>query len=90
VDDKGRIQTYAAIPSAGSLPFALIQATKDSYVGADEARQLFGPDTSRRRFYRIEGSHSFGGARDTLMQALDGALAWIFELRGQQAKAGLR
>jgi hypothetical protein len=82
VDDQGRIQTYAAIPSAGSLPFALIQATKDSYVGADEARKLFGPDTPRRRFYRIEGKHTFGGARDTLMQDLDDALGWIFGIAG--------
>lgn len=77
VDQQGRIQTYAAIPSAGSLPFALIQGTKDSYVGATEARQLFGPDTPRRRFYRVEGSHTFRGARDVLMRDLDEALEWI-------------
>jgi hypothetical protein len=77
VDEKGRIQTYAAIPSAGSLPFALIQGTEDSYVKAEEARRLFGPDTERRRFYAVQGGHTFSGARDTLMRDLDDALDWI-------------
>ena len=62
---------------AGSLPFAVIQGTRDSYIGAAEARKLFGPDTPRRRFYTVEGSHTFGGARDTLMRDLDDALVWI-------------
>lgn len=82
VDEKGRLLTYAAIPSAGPLPFALIQASNDSYIGADEARQLFGPDGPSRRFYKVEGSHTFGGARDVLMRDLDQALAWILESAG--------
>jgi hypothetical protein len=77
VDDRGRLQTYAAIPSAGSLPFALIQGTEDSYIGAREARRLFGPDSDRRRFYEVRGDHTFGAARDTLMRDLDDALEWI-------------
>jgi hypothetical protein len=77
VDDQGHLQAYAAIPFAGSLPFAVIQGTKDSYIGAADARRLFGPETPRRRFYAIEGNHSFGGARDTLIRDLDDALAWI-------------
>jgi hypothetical protein len=77
VDDHGHLQAYSAIPSAGSLPFAVIQGTKDSYIGAEEARRRFGPDTPRRRFYTIEGSHTFGGAREVLMRDLDDALAWI-------------
>jgi len=78
VDEQGRIQTYAAIPSAGRLPFALIQGTEDSYIGAKEAHELFGPDTDRRRFYAIAGGHSFGGsARDKLMRDLDDALSWV-------------
>ena len=80
VDDEGHLQTYSAIPSAGSLPFAIIQGTKDSYIGAEEARRLFGPDTPRRRFYTIEGSHTFGGAREVLLRDLDDALAWIQEI----------
>ncbi len=77
VDEQGHLRTYEAIPSAGPLPFAVIQGTKDSYIGAEEARGRFGPNTPQRRFYTIEGSHTFGGARDTLMRDLDDALEWI-------------
>jgi hypothetical protein len=77
VDDKGHLQTYEAIPSAGALPFAVIQGTEDSYIGAQEAHRRFGPDTPQRHFYTVEGGHTFGGARDTLMRDLDDALEWI-------------
>jgi hypothetical protein len=82
VNDKGHLLTYAAIPSAGSLPFALIQGTHDSYIKAEDAQRRFGPDTPRRRFYAVEGSHTFGGARDELLHALDEALAWIQGIAG--------
>jgi hypothetical protein len=77
VDEEGQIKTYAAIPFAESLPFAVIQGTRDSYIGADEARKLFGPDSPRRHFYRVDGNHSFRRARGPLMKDLDNALAWI-------------
>jgi hypothetical protein len=82
VDDKGHIQTYAAIPLAGSLPFVVIQGSKDSYIGAEDARRLFGPDTPRRRFYTVEDSHTFSDTRDVLMRDLDDALAWILGIAG--------
>ena len=82
VDEQGHLQTYSAIPSAGPLPVALIQGTEDSYIGADRARSLFGPDTGARRFYRIDGDHTFGGARDSLMRDLDDALGWILNSSG--------
>ena len=81
IDEKGHLRTYETIPSAGPLPFAVIQGTKDSYIGAEEARRRFGPDTPQRRFYTIKGSHTFGGARDTLMRDIDDALGWIQEER---------
>jgi type IV secretory pathway VirJ component len=78
VDDKGRIQTYPMIERAGSLPFAVIQAKGDSYVRAEEARRLFGPDTDRRRLYEVDArNHTFAGGSDQLMRDLDDALAWI-------------
>jgi dienelactone hydrolase len=78
IDDKGRIQTYPAIALAGPIPFAVIQADGDKYVGAAEARRLFGPDTSTRRLYEVKStSHGFGGARDELLHDLDDALGWI-------------
>ena len=93
VDDKGHLQTYEAIPSAGELPFAVIQGTKDSYIGAAEAKRRFGPDTSRRHFYTIEGGHTFAGARDALLRDIDEALGWIQgseqqRPRGKQAARG--
>ena len=84
VDEHGHLQTYTAIPFAGTLPFAVIQGTTDSYIGAAKAKQLFGADTPRRRFYTIDGSHTFGGARDTLMRDLDDALSWVQQLRHER------
>lgn len=77
LDAKGHLLTYEAIPLAGALPFAVIQGTEDSYIPAHEARLRFGPDTPRRRFYAVEGSHTFGGSRDVLLRDLDDALEWI-------------
>jgi type IV secretory pathway VirJ component len=80
VDAKGRLQTYPAIALAGAIPFAVIQSTGDSYLPADEARQLFGPDSATRRFYSVEAKdHGFGQGKKELMRALDNALLWIEE-----------
>jgi len=85
VDDKGRIQTYPAIALAGSIPFAVLQSRGDKYVAAEEARQLFGPDTTIRRLYEIDAdNHGFSGGREELMRDLDDALRWIEGM----AKAG--
>jgi Bacterial virulence protein (VirJ) len=80
VDEEGQIKTYAAIPFAESLPFAVIQGTRDSYIGADDAQKQFGPDTPRRHFYKVDGNHSFRRARGPLMKDLDDSLAWIVGL----------
>jgi hypothetical protein len=78
VDEKGRIQTYPAIARAGAIPFAVIQAKGDSYVPAEEARRLFGPDSPTRRLYEVDArNHGFSGGRDELMRDIDDALKWI-------------
>lgn len=78
VDEKGRMQTYPAIALAGSIPFAVIQAKGDKYVPAEEARQLFGPDSPTRRLYEVDASsHGFGGGKDELLKDVDDALGWI-------------
>jgi hypothetical protein len=78
VDEKGRIQTYPAIALAGAIPFAVIQSKGDKYVPAQEARRLFGPDTSTRRLYEVDArNHGFGGGRDELLHDLDEALSWV-------------
>ena len=87
VDDKGRMQTYPAIALAGPTPFAVIQADGDKYVGAAEARRLFGPDSPTRRLYEVKStSHGFGGARDELLRDLDDAMAWIQSADNAAAK----
>jgi dienelactone hydrolase len=78
VDEKGRMQTYPAIPLVGSIPFAVIQSRGDKYVPGDEARQLFGPDTGTRRLYVVDAkNHGFRGGRPEMLRDLDDALAWI-------------
>jgi hypothetical protein len=78
VDEKGRIQTYPAIALAGSIPFAVIQSKGDGYVPADEARRLFGADTSTRRLYEVDArNHGFGGGREQLLHDLDEAMSWV-------------
>lgn len=78
LDTKGRVQMYPAIQRIGTIPFAVIQSTKDSYVPSAESRQLLGPDTSTRRLYEVTSSgHNFGGGEDVLFRDLDDALQWI-------------
>jgi type IV secretory pathway VirJ component len=78
VDEKGRPQMYPAIQRIGSIPFAVIQSTKDSYVPSAESRQLLGPDTATRRLYEVpSGGHNFQHGEDILFRDLDDALNWI-------------
>lgn len=72
------VNPYHLLPRLGSLPVAVIQSTHDRYVAAAEARQLFGADTPTRRLLAIESDgHTFAGARDTLLEALQSSLRWI-------------
>jgi hypothetical protein len=76
------LQLYTYLPRLGALPVTVIQSTRDTYLNAHDARELFGPDTPRRSFHAIEaGNHSFRGARPLLYQTLRDALAWT-ETRG--------
>ena len=78
LDDKGGVLLYPALDRLGSIPIAVIQSTKDSYVPSAESRQLMGPDTPTRRLYEVKASnHSFGGGKDQLLHDLDEALDWI-------------
>ena len=78
LDDKGGVLLYPALDRLGSIPIAVIQSTKDSYVPSAESRQLMGPDTPTRRLYEVKASnHSFGGGKDQLLHDLDEALNWI-------------
>ena len=72
------LRPYEVLAGFDRLPLAVIQSTEDSYLPAARARQLFGPDGERRRFYSIRaGGHTFAGARDDLYEQARLALEWI-------------
>jgi dienelactone hydrolase len=71
-------ETYARLRQIEPVRCAVIQATRDSYLPAAQARALFGPDTARRRFYVVEArNHRFSGGKAAFDVALLDALAWI-------------
>jgi fermentation-respiration switch protein FrsA (DUF1100 family) len=75
---KVPLDLYSYLANLGDLPLAVIQSTRDNYLNAADARELFGPDTAARRFLAIEAeNHSFGGARPLLYETLREALGWI-------------
>jgi hypothetical protein len=72
------VDVYAYLRRLADMPIAVVQSTRDGYLPADRARELFGPDTPHRWFQPIEASnHSFGGARPELYDAMARALTWI-------------
>ncbi len=72
------LETYEYLPRLQDLPLVVIQSTRDNYLPASEARQLFGPDTATRQFHAVDArNHSFGGAREELYRQMQSALAWI-------------
>lgn len=78
LDERGRILVYPLIERFGSVPLAVIQSTRDSYVPSAESRQLMGPDTPTRRLIEIEArNHSFRGSKDEMLRKVDAALEWI-------------
>jgi hypothetical protein len=72
------LRPYEQLPRLGRLPLAVIQSTRDAYLPAAKARQLFGPDGELRRLDSIDaGGHTFSGARDALYEQAHAALEWI-------------
>jgi type IV secretory pathway VirJ component len=73
-----RIDNSATIAQLGPLSCAVIQASRDNYLPAADARRLFGPDTDRRRLYAIDAkNHRFSGGKAAFDAALLDALHWI-------------
>ena len=71
------LQTYARLADIDA-PVALIQSTHDGYVPAQEARQLFGPDSASRELVAIESrDHNFAGAVDLLYREMERSIGWI-------------
>jgi hypothetical protein len=72
------LELYPYIPQLGDVPLSVIQSTRDNYLPADAARELFGADTPRRVLHAVDArNHSFSGARDVLYSTLRSSLAWV-------------
>jgi hypothetical protein len=72
------VQTYEYLPRLLTLPVSVIQSTRDNYLPADQARELFGSDTKFRQLHPIEAkNHSFSDAREALYEQMQQSLAWI-------------
>jgi hypothetical protein len=70
--------TYERLKRVDPLPSAVIQSTHDDFLPAAGARQRFGPDTPRRRFYAVDAkNHRFSGGKAAFDAALIDALRWI-------------
>jgi hypothetical protein len=71
-------ELYSYLPRLGDLPLAVIQSTRDNYMPADAARELFGADTDVRQFHAVDArNHSFAGARPQLYATLRQSLEWL-------------
>jgi hypothetical protein len=69
---------YGYLPSLGPLPLAVVQSTHDSYLPAEQALPLFGPDNDHRQFHAIAArNHNFSDARAAMYNAMRAALTWI-------------
>lgn len=74
------LETYPYLSTLGATPVAVIQSSRDEYVAAAEARQLFGPDTPVRRFVGIDADdHNFTGALPAMYAEMERAFLWIVE-----------
>jgi pimeloyl-ACP methyl ester carboxylesterase len=72
------IKTYEYLKRLLTLPVAVIQSTHDGYLPAAAARELFGPDTTFRKFHPVEArNHSFWCGCDELQSTLDESWHWI-------------
>lgn len=72
------LRPYDLLPDLAPLPLVVIQSTHDSYLPANEARRLFGPDSEHRRLFPIAASsHTFKDARDALFEQARVSLEWI-------------
>jgi hypothetical protein len=71
-------QTYEYLDQLRAVPLVVIQSTRDSYLPADAARALFGPDTESRKLYAIPAqNHGFGGARGEMFARMADSLRWL-------------
>jgi hypothetical protein len=81
------LELYTYLPQLRDVPLSVIQSTRDNYLPAESARELFGNDTATRTFHAIDArNHSFAGARPALYSALRASLAWVEQLGRRPAR----
>jgi fermentation-respiration switch protein FrsA (DUF1100 family) len=72
------IQTYSYLDRVSPFPLMVLQSTHDGYLPADQARELFGPDTELRKLRPVPATnHSFRHGCQTLYRDTEEALQWI-------------
>jgi hypothetical protein len=84
------IQTYSYLNRVSSFPAMVLQSTHDGYLPAEEARQLFGPDTELHKLHPIEAAnHTFRNGCQALYDETASALKWIagFRTAGHPSKS---
>lgn len=74
------VHPYGYLRRLPAVPVAVVQSTKDGYLKASAARELFGPDTDVRKLCPVEAnSHSFRGGCSDLFGRTKDCLRWITE-----------
>jgi fermentation-respiration switch protein FrsA (DUF1100 family) len=72
------VQNYEYLNRITTIPVVVLQSTNDHYLSAQEARELFGPDTELRKLYSIEAlNHGVVNGCTSLYQEVRSALDWI-------------
>lgn len=72
------VRPYEYLKGLDALPLSVIQSTRDRFLGASQARRLFGEDSELHKLHAITAeSHTFGGARTLLFREIEQSLSWI-------------
>jgi len=74
------VHPYEYLMRIPAVPVAVVQSTRDGYLKANAARELFGPDTDVRKLCPVEAkNHSFRGGCSDLFGRTRECLRWITE-----------
>jgi hypothetical protein len=74
----GSIPMYPLLARLAPRRLVVIQASKDGYLPARRARQLFGPDSDTARLVTIDArNHRFSGGEPMFATALVEAVRWV-------------
>ena len=77
------IAMYPLLSRIASKRSVVIQASGDSFLPAEQARALFGPDSATRRLLAIDArNHRFNGGESAFSAALVDAVEWVSAREG--------